>query len=255
MDLSTVTYPALIPNVPDWQYHEELTAPRGFFSSSLAKMADRSCWKAALRPVKRTGPMTFGGCVHAFLDAKHKGCGVVGYYPADGNPDPARGVKLPKADFARANGCAEALLLDPASRPFLENATETELTALWMLDGVKCKCRLDVLTGLTIVDVKTTSSVEGDDFIRSANGLGYDLNAAHYLSGPFGFSRYIFIAVESNEPHDVRVYEYDQESLAAASKRLAELRSEFKKCLETREWPSYPREVTVMRSWRAGRSS
>lgn len=255
MDLSTVTYPALIPNVPEHVYHGELTADKGWFSSSLAKRAEKSCWRAAMRPTYATAAMIFGQCVHAFIDAKKKGRGIVGYYPADGKPDPARGNKLPKADFARAERCAEAVLTDPASRAWVDGAVETELTALWTLDGVNNKAKLDLLNGLTIVDVKTTSSVEGDDFPCQANRLRYDLNSAQYLSGPFGFNRYVFIAVESDGDHDVRIYEYDQESLAAASKRLSELRSQFKRCLETRDWPSYPREVTVMRSWRAGRSS
>lgn len=248
------TLPALVPDMDEHTYHRVLTPSNGWFNAGTARAISDGCLYRALMPFEGSKDTKLGLCVHAMIEAVIKDRPIRGYYPADGDPDPSRGEKMTKKEWQQAHDITQRLLNDPISRPYIEAATDSELTCLWEDDGVHCKSRIDLLCGLDIVDIKTTVSVKGNAFAKKADAMGYDLSVAHYLSAPFGFRRYIFLAVEKTGDHLVRLFEYDRESIEAATKEIMRLRKVFKHAYETEQWTRYPADVVSMRSWRLGKS-
>lgn len=114
--------------------------------------------------------------------------------------------------------------------------------------GVLCKARPDLVTsydGWTVVpDVKTTRDASPGAFSASIARYGYHVQAAHYLAGLDAHAprarRWLWIAVESEPPHGVAVYECSEAArLQGGSERGVYLRA-YAKARETDVWRGYP---------------
>ena len=99
-----------------------------------------------------------------------------------------------------------------------EYIKRNEVSIYWDWFGVRCKARLDsvLIEEGIVLDLKTTASVEPDQFARKVEGLGYDFQAAFYAKAaevaygkPFKF---VFAAVERVAPFDVQLFEVTPEN-------------------------------------------
>jgi hypothetical protein len=134
---------------------------------------------------------------------------------------------------------------------------EAEVTLQWTDPdtGLPCKARLDYLRPGTVVDLKTTSDISEWAFARTCAKYRYHGQGAFYTEGacrtrcmPHTFT---FIAVESDPPHDVAVWELDQDSLEAGELLVAGLLARVKSCTESGIWEgAYPTPRPLrMPSW------
>lgn len=148
-------------------------------------------------------------------------------------------------DFDRAQACIYAVREHPAASRLLDGA-ESEVSLFWT-DGrykVPCKARLDALKGGIIVDVKTCQDASPDGFARAMATYLYDLQAAFYCSGcehvlnasPEAF---VFVAVESEPPHAVAVYELGAASILAGAHRADIAMERYAAAKASGQWPGY----------------
>jgi exodeoxyribonuclease VIII len=104
--------------------------------------------------------------------------------------------------------------------------------------GVKCKGRLDAISGGTVIDYKTTSNASPDSFTKEALRYGYDLQAAMYLEGS-GADSFVFIAQEKTFPYAVNVIRAGEAFLDRGRWMMRDLLTRWKECNEKGIWPGY----------------
>lgn len=144
------------------------------------------------------------------------------------------GVTLAIKSHARAN-----LLLDG----------ETECSVAWDQDGIMCKARFDAVSVDTksIVDLKTTRDASPEVFGRSIWGLGYHIQAAHYLRGAeavgLGMQHYVLLAVETEPPYCIAMYRLQDSAVEAGAIELDRLLGMYSECQNTNFWPGYAPEA------------
>ena len=94
----------------------------------------------------------------------------------------------------------------------------TELTIVFDYYGHKCKSRLDMLAGSTIIDLKTCRSASPRSFIQSVRSYGYHQQGAFYLTAGqcagLDVDKFQFLAIQKAQPYPYVVYELTPESIA-----------------------------------------
>lgn len=123
---------------------------------------------------------------------------------------------------------------------------EPEVTMRWSAMGHACKGRLDWLTRFegapALVGLKSTRDCRERQFGRQAANLGYHLQWAWYLDGfktitGSSDARVFEIAVESEGPHAVVVYEIPEEVLQQGFDEYTELLEQLAECERENRWP------------------
>lgn len=120
-----------------------------------------------------------------------------------------------------------------------------EVSIYWEDYGIPCKARLDRVVDTPdetiVLDLKTTDSVSVDKFQGKMVDLGYDFQAAWYSHAAklvYGKPvRFIFVAVERNEPHTIDLFEVTPEILEEARFKNEMALKRLKECLMTDQWP------------------
>jgi hypothetical protein len=177
-------------------YHNNaLYENEGWLSSTLLKAArdGYQAYESFLDDdFKQTPSMRFGSIVHAAILEADKF-------------EEQWGGKLTSAELAKLGSVLKRF---PTNVLEQLEAAESEVS-LFVKDSRK-KVRFDAINweGLTIFDVKTTSSL--DSFKWSVAKFGYDLQAYHYLSTAeeyYGKSfNFVWVAVETVRPFRVKWY-------------------------------------------------
>lgn len=130
---------------------------------------------------------------------------------------------------------------DPEQKDYIKN---NEVSIYWDWSGVKCKARLDrvmIEEGL-VLDLKTTDSVDPEQFTKKVVNLGYDFQAAYYAKAaeqaygkPF---RFIFVAVERKAPFTVDLFEVTPDMMEEGMRKCEMAISRFAECTASGEWPN-----------------
>ncbi len=128
---------------------------------------------------------------------------------------------------------------------------EAECTLQWTDQdtGIACKARLDWYSPKALVDLKTTRDIEARAFGRHAGALMYHGQFAFYAMGLFahGIEAPVkIIAVESEPPHDVAVYDLNEDVLWAGEVKVRQALATVAACRKARKWPGrYPGELAL----------
>ena len=118
-----------------------------------------------------------------------------------------------------------------------------EVTLRWVDERthVRCKARLDWLCGDVFVDLKSTRDAEPRAFGRTFERLAYHGQFAFYRRGLIACGHrpadVYAIAVESEAPHDVMVYQVDEDVLAAGDLLVHDYLHRVRQCRSNRRWP------------------
>ena len=241
-------------------------------SASGAKLLNRSAAHylyAKANPPKPSPQMAFGTLVHSLVLEPDS---VSALYAASPKYDKRttigkagaaafEAVNVGKTvvdleDFQRAQRVARAVLDHPTAGGLLGNASAREVTVLWTQHGVPCKARLDAISGINVLDLKTARDASGGGFSRAAATYQYHVQAAHYLSAATagGFAqdpyydplRFIFIAVESTEPFNAAVYELTHADIVSGRVLMASAAAVYKTLSDPFLWPGYPAGVNTI---------
>ena len=205
-------------------------------------------------PQKQTKLMDVGSAFHlALLQPKqYEKCVVVG-------PDINKNTNEYKA-WKKENEFK--LILDPKQQQqiqsmlagvaaneealkLLNSPGEAEVALRWLHKptGIWCKCKMDwYLPDARIIDIKSCSDPNPEEFARSCGQMDYQCQAAFYIDPVRKMTgmepRFIHIAVGMNPPYECVVYELDQEAIELGREiNETSLRS-LKDCRDTDSWGS-----------------
>lgn len=152
---------------------------------------------------------------------------------------------LREQDAEMVTELAEAIRRHPLVEPYLDGG-EFERPITWTdaATGLPCKGRPDWLLPerRILLDLKTCICAEGRRFGALSARFGYHCQLAHYRAGvtaALGWEpkRVLIVAAEKDAPHDVSVFELDQEALYFGAEEVAELLRAVKVCRQTGVWP------------------
>ena len=216
-------------------------------------------------PKRETPAMAFGTLCHAMIlepetvddlyiaapkfDRRTK----VGKAGAEQFQEQHSGKEMIDVDvFQKAQRVAEAVRNHPTAGALFVDG-KAEQTALWDQHGVECKARIDYYTNNSIVDLKTTHDASPDEFIKTCARFKYHMQAAHYLDGLEAITgwepdAFTFVAVETEAPFSVGVYELDRRSIDGGRELMKRAAEVYKVALshDPNEWKSYPVEKAVL---------
>ena len=125
--------------------------------------------------------------------------------------------------------------------------TRKEVSIFWEEDGIKCKARLDILSGETrvgivISDLKKTNSANPDDISKAIFNYGYHRQAAWYLRGcrAVGIDAKVFILTfVEPETHLVTPAVLLPQVIERGAEECEKGLSIYRQCLSTNKWPCF----------------
>lgn len=131
---------------------------------------------------------------------------------------------------------------------------QSEQTMIWQEDGTWCRARADRWSAdrKILFDYKSTlGSAHPDHWQRQIWGLGYDIQAAHYLTGNTATggpadARWIWMVQEQKEPFAVSFVSLAPQAEAFAADRRARALALFRDCLTRNYWPAYPQRIAYI---------
>lgn len=182
---------------------------------------------------KRTTAMDLGTVGHAAILEPHVIEGVCLEIPpsalnADGHKKGAawkefaeehsKRILLKPDEMKVVRGMFEACYRHPVARRLLLADGPTEASIFWTcpLSGLKRRVRPDkIVDGWGWLNVKTTTAgVDEQSFIRTVRNFRYDIGQEFYRDAGERLDgerpEHVFVVVEQDEPHRVRVYELGQ---------------------------------------------
>lgn len=159
---------------------------------------------------------------------------------------------LSNSEYEQIEGMANSLTRNTMAINALKGAGFIESTIMWEQDGMKFKCRPDLMKndGL-IIDLKTAKSAKPRIFMSDARSYGYDLSVALTSRGFQALhgkpaEEYIFLVIEPEVPYVVELFtsfETDENTgqsyLDSGSNRLDAIIERFKECQASKIWPNY----------------
>jgi len=210
-------------------------------------------WKLT-QPDKQTDAMAIGSAVHcavleplAFTDrycsfgGRRAGENWTDFVEA--NPDKTI-LKLP--DFDRVMQINNAVMGHELSKQILTNPTnKTEVVIVWTdpSTGILCKARLDLVSDDCISDLKTAADPTTWAFCKSAASYHYYTQFAMYANGwqvVTGDRLPVkVIAVGSQAPHEVVVYNVPGEPLNHGQDEYRAMLEMLHQCQKNDEWAEY----------------
>jgi hypothetical protein len=148
-------------------------------------------------------------------------------------------------DIETATAMAEAVRNHPLVRPYLVGGLYEH--AIYWTDPetkIACKARPDWLLPAqrTLLDLKSTKSIDARRFGNDAARYSYYAQLGHYDNGvihALGWvpKRRLIVAVEKDPPHDVAVFELSNDDIFAGKEEVRALLARLKECRATGHWP------------------
>lgn len=257
----------IIHGMSNADYHADNSA----ISASGLKLFMRSpmhYWSAYLdpnrKPTKPTEAMKLGTAVHcAILEPEHFDSRYV-VLPEDINLRTTEGKALKAAmiaggaevidadDYARIKTMAANFRATKEAQDLFSQPHHVEVSIFAEVNGVKCKCRPDLITDsfASTLDVKSTKDASKEEFGKSAWNLGYHIQSAFYRrvirEATGADTAFSFGCVESSAPYLCANYAPPQFLLDYADMVIDGLLDQYAECLKTGVWPGYSEGMTEL---------
>jgi hypothetical protein len=220
-------------------------------------------------PSEPTDAMRIGTAVHAIILEPHRESGLLRCVPAEClNKDGERRGKawtdfkelfgrefilLTQAEYDDIRRMVDAVWANHNARSLLEQPQRhSEYTITWHdpQTGLKCKCRFDGWAEIPF-DLKTAASAAPQDFAKSAAQYGYHNQEAHYRAGAWALTgeakEMPFIVVGKEPPHEVAVYQLDDDDVALGHRQNQEVLEEIAERLTEDRWTApYENVITTI---------
>jgi hypothetical protein len=132
---------------------------------------------------------------------------------------------------------------------------QRELSGFWYeIDEplIGCKIRLDHWNpdAMTIIDYKTAKDVRPEPFKKAAYAMRYHVQAAWYrygmaklLNAPEDDISFLFVVQEKDPPHEVQVYQADDELITEGLIFCQEAVAILRDCVERDSWPGFLQDI------------
>lgn len=177
-----------------------------------------------------------------------------------------QGMNLLDADeWVTITRMRDAVYAHPVAKQMLSGLGHNEVGIVYehAASGLLCKSLLDRITGFGgyswVIDLKKTQDVSRREFARSVKKFHYGAKAAFYLDGCNTVAphprRFAWIAVEEKSPHDVVVYEPDEDALRAGRIKYERWLYLYREAVRTNVWPGCSPDIQTLSDmdteWRA----
>ena len=204
---------------------------------------------------KQTPAMQLGSLVHAIVlepqrmdklyvvSEKHDRRTTAGKAAHAAFAESAGDREIVDADtMVKAADIAHAVTSNKAALVLLDCDGIVEQPMFWEcpITGMKCRSKPDFRIPRLIVDLKTTQDATPQGFANAAARFGYARQAAWYRWGyelcAGGPCRFIFIAVSTNEPYEVGLYELSDWDIERSRLQNAKDLAELSRCYLEDDW-------------------
>jgi hypothetical protein len=125
-----------------------------------------------------------------------------------------------------------------------------EQTVVWKdKNGVWCRSRLDWLSNdrKVILDYKTTTSANPDDFGRKVIQMAYDMQAAFYCRGIKAVTgvdaKFVFLVQETEAPYVCSFVGMPPAFMELGADKVQAAINLWSECLSTKKWPAYSNRI------------
>lgn len=111
------------------------------------------------------------------------------------------------------------------------------------------RCKPDIMTPdlSVLIDYKTTGDAEPSDFQRTIVGMGYDVQAAHYLDTVNRWQNcagtFVFLVQETDYPFSCSLVGVGPTMLELGEMKAERARRMWDACLTTGKWRAFPDDV------------
>jgi hypothetical protein len=164
-----------------------------------------------------------------------------------------RGKTILKAEeYETCLAMRDAVRSHPVAGPALTPPGEAEKTIVWTDErtGIQCKGRIDWWRVGLLCDLKTTTDVDAERFQALSWRMGYHGQGAFYRAGlqalGLDIPPFTIIAVEAAAPHDVAMFELDDDLIYAGELMVAECLDMVSAGRFSGQWPGrYPEKRTL----------
>lgn len=265
--------PTIVRGVPMEDYHRDRTH---LSKSLLAKLDDSPAHFLHARKggqTKTTDAMRFGAAAHMAVTDPELFAASYHVMPdsivRNAKQEPykqqlaiaAGRQNLKQAELEKTAAISHSLMLCPMAADILKPGAYVEATILWQdtATKIRLKSRPDLLfiDDAQVVDFKMTSRADPEGFQRIAFDKHYDISSAMISAGFLAatgrpLKAYYFVAIETDAPHVVQVYDAlkpDREGViyaAAGGYRLSQLLEKYLRCVKLDRWPGYSESVQPM---------
>ena len=103
--------------------------------------------------------------------------------------------------------------LGPLHTAAVKGVTRNEVTIVWEFEGVLLKARLDQVTGKAIIDWKSTSLIDPDEYAQACIKYGYHIQAPMYQDGWMACTGeilpFVHAVTSKREPHPCWLHRMD----------------------------------------------
>jgi len=217
---------------------------------------------------KKTEAMTFGELLHLIVLEPHKVKDEVAVMPEidrrtkigkeqyelfvienDGK------LIVKKDDMERAEAMRQSILANKKAAKLINAQGMVEVSLFWNDNhgdfNLNFKARLDkVLENGIIIDLKSTTSIDPDDFQRTALKYGYHISTAQYLEAVEKCLGKrvgkIFIACEKDPPHRCRIFQASEEFIEIGKMERKRAIEKFIECNKKNDWTFNDEEVHTL---------
>jgi exodeoxyribonuclease VIII len=164
---------------------------------------------------------------------------------------------IKRDDYERALAIRDAVHAHPVAGELLRGEGHSEVSLTWTdaPTGLPCKGRLDRISGRTLIEFKTTASIDERVLRNQIAKMLWHCQLAFYHSGLEaaygGKFAVVLIAAEQEPPHDVGVFDVGDEELYAGGEQVRELLDLLVECRASDSWPGrYPtRQKLELPAW------
>jgi len=128
-----------------------------------------------------------------------------------------------------------------------------ERTVIWQAGRIWKRARFDlqVRDRPVLLDYKSTETADPLSFSRQIIGMGYDVQAAHYVEAYETMhappeapqATFVFLVQERSEPFACSLVGVDPMMLDLGQQKCEFASKLWKQCLDSGKWPGYPRQI------------
>lgn len=146
-----------------------------------------------------------------------------------------------------------------AARVLLWGDGLSEVSLTWTDDatGLARRARLDRIivrsNSVLVVDLKSTDDPSPSAFAKSIAKFGYHRQAAYYCDAAREYAgdncaiHFAFVAIRKEPPHEIAVYQLDDEAIALGKEEIDEAMLDLARSLKTNDWSApWEREPTTI---------
>lgn len=146
------------------------------------------------------------------------------------------------------DGMIDALMSNPDVTDLMSLPGDTEKVLFWEESGVKMKGKLDKVSPVGLIDLKSAEDATEDGFSRAIYKWGLHVQAAHYDKGAIenGIdtgNEFIFIVCEKEEPYYNAVYRLDRATMMEGELERQRLIQIWQECVKNNYWPPFTRGI------------